>query len=145
MSFALNFTSRLLFFEQAYEKTNHRWVTFEKIWRDGFRVGMRMKKRIEPHEVMAEAFVDGTIILYAGFYEVDNRVKREIYAAIDKVAILVKEDKEGDEFRPSKLIYQRKRMYTSTGDLSGIQDFSDFLTQKFLPGSQSGVQSSRRI
>lgn len=146
MSFSSNFKTRMLFLDQSYNVTKHRWLLFEKIWLDGQRIGMRMKMRQEPGEVVAETFVDGRIVLYSAFLNMAYSVQNEILDAIREVAVLVKEDADTQHtWQPFKRrVYQRKVMYTSDSTITGSGDFADFLAKKFQGGSQESVQSSRR-
>ena len=146
MSFSSNFKTRMLFLDQSYNVTKHRGVLFAKIWQNGQRIGMRMTQRSNAAEVLAEAYIDGTIIIYQAFERLAYRVQREIKDTIAEVAVLVSEDIDPSRTynQPRRQVYQRKLLYATGASLSGAGDFADFLTKKFQPGSQQGVQPQRR-
>lgn len=135
MSFSGNFKSRMLFMDQSSDQTNYRWVRFEKIWEDGQRIGMAMVMRDEPNEPIATTYMDGTIIVYPKFSNLDRSTKNLIQDMIDKVAILVREDRDDLTYSRTR-VFQRKLIYAKGYSLNNVLDFSDFLEKKFKPGVQ---------
>lgn len=136
MSFLSNFNSRMLHLDQSSEVTNYRWVRFEKIWKDGQRIGMLMCKRVAPHEKLAEVFIDGTIITYPTFSNLENRTRRSIRESIQAIAILISEEDNNAWY--SKRIYQRKVEYNQVRQRSN-EDFGDFLCKKYRVGEPNAV------